>query len=500
LNNYGVVYDLRSDKAVVLTQNGNFAMIQRREDMFLGQQIAYEAKDIYHLKNNYIKYASICAGVAAVCVLVFIFLRTIPGSADVYGFVSVDINPSVEFCINDDYKVLEVDALNSDATKLLKNIKVVNRPIEVVIVEIVRESKKYGYITSEEKADVLISASLKGENNETDSSDGVVGSSKIDRLLEEIKRGIEGYDSNIAGETVRLTFKERDIAHKENISMGKYYMFLRLKEQGKDISIDEINTMKLSDLMYAVDFKNNNSPLQAIGDTKSTTIATSIPEEISKASQMPENSAEPTPVITPKESILRDENTKPSDSLPKFTAEATSKPSIDALTASSKPSNTPSGQRIIERDKRLKLKHYNEKQSLLSKAARWDFVLENMGNESIDMKDVKVRYYFKEDEGKNVNSSVYFYSLGEEKKDVKCKICNIAKSDVANRYLELTFENGSVSKGESAWVFGAIFRDDWTKFNQEDDYSFSDKSSTFSEWDKMTVYISDELVWGIEPF
>jgi len=77
---------------------------------------------------------------------------------------------------------------------------------------------------------------------------------------------------------------------------------------------------------------------------------------------------------------------------------------------------------------------------------------------------------------------------------------NIKQSDYSDRYLEVTFENGSISPGKAAWVFGAITKEDWTEFNQEDDWSFLQGNSTFSYWDKMTVYISDKLVWGIEPY
>ena len=115
------------------------------------------------------------------------------------------------------------------------------------------------------------------------------------------------------------------------------------------------------------------------------------------------------------------------------------------------------------------------------------------------MKNVRVRYYFKEDADKAINFTVYFYSVGEEKTDVNGRIYNITGSNNSNRYLEVTFEKGSVSPDDTVWVFGAISREDWSKFNQEDDWSFNPKATTFSEWEKMTVYISDKLVWGIKP-
>ena len=54
MNNYGIVYDIKKDRAVVLTQNSSFVMIRRREDMFLGQKIFFDDKDISDSEINII--------------------------------------------------------------------------------------------------------------------------------------------------------------------------------------------------------------------------------------------------------------------------------------------------------------------------------------------------------------------------------------------------------------------------------------------------------------
>lgn len=467
MNNYGIVYDIRNDKAVVLTQNRSFVMIQKREDMCLGQKIAFDDKDICTLKNNHYKYVSIGAGIAAVCVLLFVFFRMIPANTDIYAYIAVDINPSMEFCINRDYKVLKAVAFNDDAAKLINDIDLTLRPIEDVVMEIIKGSKNYGYIGVEEKTDILISAALKNANNETNASNSS-GSSDIDKLLDKIEKVIEDNNSNIDGKTVRLTLEEREAASEFDISMGKYDYFLKLKEQGKAKSIDEIATMKVSDLINSI----------------ATNVAT------------------PAPTPVPTKSYLQNDNIKASSSpMPETSPIVTTQPKDGELTNSPpKPTKGTSVENTVENKKIIKLKHYNEKQELSSQAIRWDFVLENTGNELINLKNVKVRYYFKEDVDKTINFSVYYYSLGEEKTDVNGKVYNIAKLDSTNRYLEVTFEKGSISPGESAWVFGEITREDWTKFNQQDDWSFYQGNLAFSDWNKMTVYISNELVWGIEPY
>ena len=110
----------------------------------------------------------------------------------------------MEFCINRDYKVLKAVAFNDDAAKLINDIDLTLRPIEDVVMEIIKGSKNYGYIGVEEKTDILISAALKNANNETNASNSS-GSSDIDKLLDKIEKVIEDNNSNIDGKTVRLT-------------------------------------------------------------------------------------------------------------------------------------------------------------------------------------------------------------------------------------------------------------------------------------------------------
>jgi len=480
VNNYGIVYDIKNDKAVVLTRDGNFVMIRRREDIFLGQQIAFDDEDICWLGKKYYKFASIGIGLAAVCVLIFAFLRIMPVNIDIYGYVAVDINPSMEFGIDENYNVIEAIAFNDEAAELIGNVEVKHKPIEVVVVEIVKESKKRGYVDAKEKTDILISASLMNENKKA-GTNGNSSFSDIDKLLDEIEREIEGLDSNIDGKTLRISSEVREAARKFDISMGKYDLYLKLNKLGENVSIDKINAMKISDLLKIIEEKEIERLSHGTEEAESNPVNSLIPEETAVSEQTPKNTVTPTPISTLVGSPGNDQNSG-----------VFSSPSV-------RPTRDSEHRNACEGKEMLKLKHYNGEQNLYSKAIRWDFVIENTGNSDIDLRNVKVRYYFKDDY-KNINFAVYYYSQGDEKNDVKGKIYNIKQSDYSDRYLEVTFENGSISPGKAAWVFGAITKEDWTEFNQEDDWSFLQGNSTFSYWDKMTVYISDKLVWGIEPY
>jgi len=501
MNNYGIIYDIKGDKAVVLTENSNFVMIRRREDMFLGQKVAFGDEDICKVRKKYYRYVSVAASLAAVCALIFVFLRMIPGNADIYGYVAVDINPSLEFAIDKNYEVVEAVAFNDYGKDLIDNMDVLHRPVETVILEVIKESKNRGYINAGEKTDVLISASFKNVNNEAGSPDGS-GSSEIDKLLDDIEKEIEGYDINIDGIMVKLAYEAREAARKHDISMGRYDLYLKLNNIKKAVTIDEVNAMKVSDLLKIIDGKDYEWSARDEENVQKEPDTEIEPDDEADTSEIQENNATATPIYTPVKSPSNDSDIKTSISpSPVLPNDKISQSKEDGQkNSSSNPSKGSESQSNSTGNKILKLKHYNREQSGEKRDIRWDFVLENTGKDTIDLRNVKVRYYFKDDFWGKFNFLVYYYSLGDEKTDVKGRIFSPVKSDSSKRYLEVTFEKGSISPGESAWVFGAISREDWTEFNKEDDWSFLQGGSDFSEWDKMTVYVSDKLVWGIEPY
>ncbi len=56
---------------------------------------------------------------------------------------------------------------------------------------------------------------------------------------------------------------------------------------------------------------------------------------------------------------------------------------------------------------------------------------------------------------------------------------------------------GKIEPGEFVYVQGAIYRKDWSRFDQRDDYSFNADADSYIDWDKMTdtfqMYLHGEL-------
>jgi len=83
----------------------------------------------------------------------------------------------------------------------------------------------------------------------------------------------------------------------------------------------------------------------------------------------------------------------------------------------------------------------------------------------------------------------------------------------ADSYVEIGFTNsaGVLNPGEYVEIISRIGNSyalslatppysEWNyMYDQNSDYSFNNSSSDFVVWDKITVYISGTLYWGIEP-
>ncbi|WES32597.1 hypothetical protein P0092_12590 [Ruminiclostridium papyrosolvens DSM 2782] len=67
--------------------------------------------------------------------------------------------------------------------------------------------------------------------------------------------------------------------------------------------------------------------------------------------------------------------------------------------------------------------------------------------------------------------------------------------------LEISFtsEAGVFLPGKNAEVQAFVLKSDWGKYSQIDDYSFNSSDSGFVDWNRVTGYVGDKLVWGIEP-
>ncbi|AEV69392.1 anti-sigma-I factor RsgI family protein [Acetivibrio clariflavus] len=528
----GIVYEIHKNKAVVLTPDCEFLVIKRRRDMYLGQQVKFNIKDVRKNVRPMNRYASIAASIAAVFLLTFLHFKVL-FYGEIYGYIDVDINPSIEFVVDRDFEVLKAKALNNDAKKIAKELDAKGKDAYSVINDFLDKCEKYGYIVPKKNNVVLVSASVDGSVTK-DSEEN----EELDKFLLNIdkKLSIENKE-NITSMVIKVSPEDRKEALKYNISMGKYYLMEKAKEKGMNLSAGDLNEEKVSELLAALDAKDDKEDVMAKeasadlknedkvedkkvdsnegkaedkGKDSNQNVEQKKPVTSSAAQTIPEPTREPdiipaiNPATEPKTEPTQNPVEKP-DELPANDQKVVATPKVKPDNTVKPTEKSKSVEAVDEGSLKIKMlsKHKNTKVEIIST----DFQIINTSGKDIDLRNVKVRYYFTREGRADLEPAVYHYSIRSTRDESRCT--QFSNSEVkisfhkvsgSDMYMEITFTRGVLKKDEYAYVMTAFNNAKWDRMDQSDDYSFIPDAYDFKVTQKVTGYISDKLVWGKEPY
>lgn len=164
------------------------------------------------------------------------------------------------------------------------------------------------------------------------------------------------------------------------------------------------------------------------------------------------------------------------------------------ITPTSTPSPTPVENSNIE------LQMYNGVTSTSSNTINIRYKIINNGTSSIPLSQVKLRYYYTNDADKKQNFWCDWSNVGSE--NVTGNFISLSPSKTnANIYFETGFTTaaGSLEPGAYVELMIRISREDWSNYDQSNDYSFRADANSYASWSYATAYIDNVLSWGIEP-
>gem|GEM_PF-4733703 len=133
------------------------------------------------------------------------------------------------------------------------------------------------------------------------------------------------------------------------------------------------------------------------------------------------------------------------------------------------------------------------------------FRLKNMDARQIDLSNIEIRYWYRF-EGLNQSEVPIIDYAGKLpaglniQDSVTSKIINGNFEDGQNRYLNVTFSAGAgtLDTGNYVDINTRFNKTDWSAYDQSNDWSYIDLGN-YLDWQKVTVYYSGILIWGIEP-
>lgn len=219
----GVILEINDLYLTLLTPEGEFLRARKlQQDYQVGEEIHFFPETLTVKKKrfnlsflNSFKTKSIA--LAAVFMLAMTALVPAYQNGQVYAYMSIDVNPSIELAVNDDLKVLRMEGYNPEGEEIIGEIKGWKKKDAAVVAEmIIEEIEDEGFL-KQEKDVVIATVHNKKAKESVDR--------KLDKKITEIKKSA---DENLNFKVMEATIEDREKAQKQGVTTGVY------KEKQKD--------------------------------------------------------------------------------------------------------------------------------------------------------------------------------------------------------------------------------------------------------------------------
>jgi hypothetical protein len=224
----GIVLELDEEFVTLLTPEGEFIQVKKDGDYEIGEEIEAQVIKRPIVRRRSFRYV-ITSLVAAVVLLVTTLLHF--PSNEVYAYMSIDINPSIEVGVDEQLKVLKLKAYNEEGKRIVSQLSHWKKKEFVdITMEIIELSMQKGYL--QEGGQVLITT-VERKHRATSSRE----------LSTELKKIQHSYQQkNIIVKTEESTMEVRNKAVKKGVTTGK---LLEIEQKMKVVSPESTKAKKL---------------------------------------------------------------------------------------------------------------------------------------------------------------------------------------------------------------------------------------------------------------
>lgn len=239
-----VVVELNRNQAAVLSDDGCIVTI-RNDNYEIGQVIQMKNQ-----KLSITKKLTVFAASAAAFVVLSVGTWAY---ASPYTYVSVDVNPSIEFIVNRFDRVIKVKAVNDDGEEILSEIplnELTNESIENAIETTVDQLSEAGYFSGGTEGGIVIATS--SEDTE-----------KAEELADELQTSVEEVNQengdSVEVETISVGLERVKEAQELGVTPGKLNLVEKLQQAAGDAAeVDKAEWLNkpVKDIMKATkDYK-----------------------------------------------------------------------------------------------------------------------------------------------------------------------------------------------------------------------------------------------------
>ncbi|WP_066498662.1 anti-sigma factor domain-containing protein [Abyssisolibacter fermentans] len=244
----GLIVEVKNDHIIVITEDNCYIKLKNKGNVDIGKKIIFLEEDIIKENNKSFK-SLIGIAVAIIIAIITMVGRFGVERFEAYAIVSLDINPSVEFQIDEENIVRKVNSLNIDGKELIED-NMIGMKIEDAIIAGMKTAIEKQYLNNKNNV-VLVSNVIIDDTY--DSLDAIE-----DTIYDRIEEEKEFQDIDV----ICINSDKEDLkkARENNISVGKYKVYEILSNDNPDIKIEDIKDKKVSQIVKEnKEFANNDT-------------------------------------------------------------------------------------------------------------------------------------------------------------------------------------------------------------------------------------------------
>ena len=230
----GLVFQVAASYIIVHCDDGRYLKLKKKKHIEVGSYIAFFEKDI--IKANTKKVMTMVS-LAAILLIAFIVQPILLPSRNVYAIVSMDSLSSIEYAIDDEGNVIDMNAFNDKGDVLLDNTYI-GMSITDVIKDSISRSIELGYIYDDEN--VLISETL------------IHPEAEDYRISQEILQGVLSDKTLSSLYLIRPTQETVAQAKENDVSIGRMYLANEIVDLTSE-SVEDILDESLTEMLDKID-------------------------------------------------------------------------------------------------------------------------------------------------------------------------------------------------------------------------------------------------------
>lgn len=298
-----IIVEIKNGFAAVLSDDGNISRVKDK-NYELGQVITVK-KQMVHITKK------LAIGVASAVILFLSSSAGVWAYTSPYSYVSLDINPSIEYTVNRFDMVIDVKPVNDDGEEILSQINLNNlnnKKISDAITTTINQIADSGYFngTAYEPVTAVSSYTIRVDDKaptkeNTVSTGGIVittsceyGKKSEDLALKlegTVNEAVEKTGDDVEVEVVSVGYDSFQRARALGVTPGKLKLVEKLQASAKDpesINIQEWLNKPVKDIMKAT--KANREGIALIDTQETSDHTTKTIEETNKAENKNEES------------------------------------------------------------------------------------------------------------------------------------------------------------------------------------------------------------------